>query len=127
MSIWIARLVRLRWLLVLLCLLLIALLVAHYRHWDDRLSFWVQEQQVSAAEQAQSIWLPGYRAVLRVGHGCAGAATTAITVPLPSVAPAMPQAARRKPPLMPWDKASNMVGPGITANARDAVANINKV
>lgn len=65
MSIWIARLVRLRWLLVLLCLLLIALLVAHYRHWDDRLSFWVQEQQVSAAEQAQSIWLPGYRAVLQ--------------------------------------------------------------
>ncbi|MDZ7890291.1 MAG: YcnI family protein [Rhodoferax sp.] len=26
----------------------------------------------------------GYRAVLRVGHGCAGAATTAITVTIPS-------------------------------------------
>src|SRR3989344_4819381 len=65
MSIWITRLVRLRWLIVLLFLLTVALLVANYRHWDDRLSFWVQQQQVGVAEQQQSIWLPGYRAVLQ--------------------------------------------------------------
>ena len=65
MSIWIARLVRLRWLIVLLFLLLVGALVMNYRHWDDRLSFWAEEQQVSAVEQQQSIWLPGYRAVLQ--------------------------------------------------------------
>lgn len=65
MSIWIARLVRLRWLILLLFLLVIGLLVMSYRHWDDRLSFWVQQQQVGFAEQQQSIWLPGYRAVLQ--------------------------------------------------------------
>jgi uncharacterized protein YjiK len=65
MSIWIARLVRLRWLILLLFLLVIGLLVMSYRHWDDRLAFWVQQQQVGFAEQQQSIWLPGYRAVLQ--------------------------------------------------------------
>ena len=65
MSIWIARLVRLRWLIVLLFLLTVALLVANYRHWDDRLSFWFQQQQVGVAEQQASIWLPGYKAVLQ--------------------------------------------------------------
>ena len=65
MSLWIARLVRLRWLIVLFLLLVIALLVMNYRHWDDRLSFWVQQQQVGAAEQQASIWLPGYKAVLQ--------------------------------------------------------------
>src|SRR3990167_9759943 len=65
MSIWIARLVRLRWLIVLFLLLVIALLVMNYRHWDDRFSFWVQQQQVYAAEQQASIWLPGYKAVLQ--------------------------------------------------------------
>ncbi|HZX16918.1 MAG TPA: SdiA-regulated domain-containing protein [Pseudomonas sp.] len=65
MSIWIARLVRLRWLIVLFLLLVIALLVMNYRHWDDRFSFWVQQQQVDAAEQQASIWLPGYKAVLQ--------------------------------------------------------------
>jgi uncharacterized protein YjiK len=65
MSIWIARLVRLRWLIVLLFLFTVALLVANYRHWDDRLFFWFQQQQVGAAEQQQSIWLPGYKAVLQ--------------------------------------------------------------
>ena len=64
MSIWIARLVRLRWLIVLFLLLVIALLVMNYRHWDDRFSFWVQQQQVGAAEQQASIWLPDYRAVI---------------------------------------------------------------
>jgi uncharacterized protein YjiK len=65
MSIWIARLVRLRWLILLLFLLVIGLLVVSYRHWDDRLAFWVQQQQVGDAEQQASIWLPGYKAVLQ--------------------------------------------------------------
>jgi len=65
MSIWIAWLVRLRWLIVLFLLLVIALLVMNYRHWDDRLSFWIQQQQVGVAEQQASIWLPGYKAVLQ--------------------------------------------------------------
>jgi uncharacterized protein YjiK len=65
MSIWMARLVRLRWLIVVLLLLVAGVLVISYRHWDDRLSFWIYEQQVSAAEQSQSIWLPGYKAVLQ--------------------------------------------------------------
>ncbi|MBP8203020.1 MAG: SdiA-regulated domain-containing protein [Pseudomonas sp.] len=64
MSIQIIQRVRLR--VVLWCALLAAGLSAmHYLHWDDRLFFWGKEQQVSAAEQAQSIWLPGYRAVLQ--------------------------------------------------------------
>ncbi|MDX1296774.1 MAG: SdiA-regulated domain-containing protein [Pseudomonas sp.] len=65
MSIWISRLVRLRWLMLLCVLLAAGLLAANYLHWDDRLSFWAKEQRVSAAEQAQSIWLPGYRVVLQ--------------------------------------------------------------
>jgi len=65
MSIWIARLVRVRWLVGVLCLLVVTFLAMNYRHWDDRLSFWVQQQQVGVAEQQQSIWLPGYRAVLQ--------------------------------------------------------------
>ncbi|WP_339411493.1 SdiA-regulated domain-containing protein [Pseudomonas sp. EA_35y_Pfl2_R5] len=64
MSIWISWLARLRWLILLLLLVACGLLVS-YSHWDDRLSFWVHEQQVSAAEQSRSIWLPGYRAVLQ--------------------------------------------------------------
>lgn len=62
---WNTRLGRLRWLIVLMLLLVVALLVVNYRHWDNRLFFWIQEQRVDAAEQAQSIWLPGYRAVLQ--------------------------------------------------------------
>jgi uncharacterized protein YjiK len=65
MSMWITWRVRLRWLMLLLFLLVVALLVMNYRHWDNRLAFWFQEQQVAEAEQAQSIWLPGYRAVLQ--------------------------------------------------------------
>jgi uncharacterized protein YjiK len=65
MSIWLTRLRARRWLVLLLVLLITGLLVANYLHWDDRLSFWAKEQQVGAAEQAQNIWLPGYRAVLQ--------------------------------------------------------------
>ena len=37
----------------------------HYLHWDDRLLFLWQEQHTSAQRQADSIWLPGYRAVIQ--------------------------------------------------------------
>jgi len=60
---WLSRLLR-PWLALLLVLITVVL-VANYRHWDDRLSFWFKEQQVSTAEQQQSVWLPGYRAVLQ--------------------------------------------------------------
>lgn len=52
--------------LFLLFLLLIGLVaLVSDRHWDERLRFWFKQQQVSVAEQQASIWLPGYRAVLR--------------------------------------------------------------
>lgn len=63
MSGWLSRLLRPR--MALLLVLVAVVLVANYRHWDDRLSFWFKEQQVSAATQQQSVWLPGYRAVLQ--------------------------------------------------------------
>ena len=63
MSIWISWR-RVRWLMVLL-LCAAGVWAVKYLHWDDRLFVWTQEQQVSAADQAQSIWLPGYRAVLQ--------------------------------------------------------------
>ena len=65
MSMWILRPAPRRWLIVLLVVLGIGLLLANYRHWDDRLLFWLEQRQVSQAEQQQSIWLPGYRAVLQ--------------------------------------------------------------
>jgi uncharacterized protein YjiK len=65
MSTWMARLVRLRWLIVVLLLLVVTLLVASYRHWDDRLFFWLKESQTSPVQQQASIWLPGYKAVLQ--------------------------------------------------------------
>ena len=37
----------------------------HYLHWDDRLLFLWQEHNTSAQQQAESIWLPGYRAVIQ--------------------------------------------------------------
>lgn len=65
MSIWTARLVRLRWLILLLFVLVVAVLVINFRHWDERFAFWIEEQQVDSAEQRASIWLPGYKAVLQ--------------------------------------------------------------
>jgi uncharacterized protein YjiK len=65
MSIWIARLVRLRWLILVLLLLVAGLLLMRFGHWDERFAFWLEQQQVSAAEQQQNIWLPGYKAVLQ--------------------------------------------------------------
>lgn len=53
-----------RWLLGVGCTGLILGLM-HYFHWDDRLLFLWQERYTSAQEQAESIWLPGYRAVIQ--------------------------------------------------------------
>jgi uncharacterized protein YjiK len=61
---WFSSLMRPRW-WVLLLLLVAMILLAGYRHWDDRLHFWFKQQQTSPAEQQASIWLPGYRAVLQ--------------------------------------------------------------
>lgn len=50
-------------------LLLVAVLAAagtlHYLHWDDRLLFLWQEHSTSVQQQDDSIWLPGYRAVIQ--------------------------------------------------------------
>ena len=53
-----------------LCLLGIAAIslligLVRYWHWDDRLLFLWQEQGVSLQQQADSVWLPGYRAVIQ--------------------------------------------------------------
>ena len=59
-----SSLMRPRW-WALLLLLMALILLAGYRHWDDRLRFWFKQQQASPAEQQASIWLPGYRTVLQ--------------------------------------------------------------
>ena len=59
-----SSLMRPRW-WALLLLLMAVILLAGYRHWDDRLRFWFKQQQASPAEQQASIWLPGYRTVLQ--------------------------------------------------------------
>ncbi|MCY1263628.1 putative protein YjiK [compost metagenome] len=57
---------RARWLLlaILFILLLLAVLTRLF-HWDDRARLWYQEQYTSQQERAESIWLPGYRAVIQ--------------------------------------------------------------
>lgn len=52
------------WLLVIAGLGLVFSLL-HYLHWDDRLLFLWQEHNTSLTQQADSIWLPGYRAVIQ--------------------------------------------------------------
>lgn len=52
------------WLLVIAGLGIVLSLL-HYLHWDDRLLFLQQEHNTSAQQQAESIWLPGYRAVIQ--------------------------------------------------------------
>nr|WP_256557135.1 SdiA-regulated domain-containing protein [Pseudomonas sp. 1D4] len=37
----------------------------HYLHLDDRAQLWLSERSLSKGEQAASIWLPSYRAVLQ--------------------------------------------------------------
>ncbi len=39
--------------------------LTRYMHWDDRALVWLGEQQLTQAQRADSIWLPGYRAVLQ--------------------------------------------------------------
>ena len=57
---------RPRWLLLALLLLLIVLAVLTVRfHWDDRARLWLREQDTSAQERAESVWLPSYRAVIQ--------------------------------------------------------------
>lgn len=52
------------WALVIVCAGF-AIALMHYLHWDDRLVFLWQEHNTSAQQQADSIWLPGYRAVIQ--------------------------------------------------------------
>ena len=43
----------------------LVLWLTHYFHWDDRFLFLWQEHKASTEQQADSIWLPGYRAVIQ--------------------------------------------------------------
>lgn len=52
------------WVLAATCTALVFWLM-HFFHWDDRLLFLWQEHKTSAEQQADSIWLPGYRAVIQ--------------------------------------------------------------
>lgn len=57
---------RPRWLLLALLLALIVLgALTFLFHWDDRARLWLDEQDASAQERAESIWLPSYRAVIQ--------------------------------------------------------------
>lgn len=55
----------LRWSLPLSLLLVAGLALVSYRHWDDRVLFWLKQLGMSAAEREANIWLPGYRAVIQ--------------------------------------------------------------
>jgi len=52
------------WVLVAACIGL-GMGLLHYFHWDDRFVFLWQEHNTSAQQQAESIWLPGYHAVIQ--------------------------------------------------------------
>ncbi len=52
------------WALLLLTVIAAAATL-RYLHWDDRLLFFLQEYSTSAQQQDDSIWLPGYRAVIQ--------------------------------------------------------------
>ncbi|MCP8466825.1 SdiA-regulated domain-containing protein [Pseudomonas sp. ZM23] len=57
---------RPRWLLLALLFALVVLGVLTFLfHWDDRARLWLHEQDASQQERAESIWLPGYRAVIQ--------------------------------------------------------------
>lgn len=57
---------RPRWLLLAIAfaLVVLAYLVSRF-HWDDRARLWLREQDTSAQARAESIWLPGYTAVIQ--------------------------------------------------------------
>ena len=69
-----------RWTLVLLAVL-VAVGTLRYLHWDDRLLFLWQEHSTSAQQQEDSIWLPGYRAVIQAKplEGLAEAQTSGLS------------------------------------------------
>lgn len=52
------------WLSLVVCAGL-GLALLNYLHWDDRIMFLWQERHTSMQQQAESIWLPGYRAVIQ--------------------------------------------------------------
>lgn len=52
------------WVSGIVCIAVLFALL-RYLHWDDRMLFLWQERNTSAQEQAESIWLPGYRAVIQ--------------------------------------------------------------
>jgi len=57
---------RPRWLLLALLIALVVLgVLTVLFHWDDRARLWLQEQDSSAQTRAESIWLPGYEAVIQ--------------------------------------------------------------
>ncbi len=39
--------------------------LVRFMHWDDRAQVWLSEHQLTAEQRADSIWLPGYKAVLQ--------------------------------------------------------------
>ena len=56
----------LRWLLLALILAAAVLaLLARLFHWDDRARLWWKEAHTSEQARAESVWLPGYRAVIQ--------------------------------------------------------------
>jgi uncharacterized protein YjiK len=57
---------RPRWLLLAIAfaLVVLAYLVSRF-HWDDRARLWLREQDTSAQARSESIWLPGYTAVIQ--------------------------------------------------------------
>lgn len=52
------------WMLVIVCVG-VAFGLLRYLHWDDRLLFLWQERSTSVQQQTDSIWLPGYNAVIQ--------------------------------------------------------------
>ena len=56
----------LRWLLLALLFAAVVLVVlTKLFHWDDRARLWWQEENTSEQARADSVWLPGYRAVIQ--------------------------------------------------------------
>ncbi len=53
-----------RRLLLSALVLIVAYVIAAVLHWDDRAVLWFKEYFTSPAEQAQAVWLPGYRATI---------------------------------------------------------------
>lgn len=47
------------------CVVLSVAALVHYQHWDDRAQLWWQEGSTPLAQRLDSVWLPGYRAVIQ--------------------------------------------------------------